>query len=679
MMLRRISIILVAALAATSVYAQTILQGGPVTPGHQPMYSGSGFTQPIVQDGGGSGGGALGVNPGEIGITSRSLTNTYPVVSGGNGPHGEHGCFYDAPTTNATGYHYLCLDPNAVGGGLIAYGAGGGASILPLYFNINGVQTIPGGTSNTIVVGSTAITGGSSGQILYNNAGALGAETLVPAANGGLGAASLSGLLVGNGASAATTITPGTGVATALAQAVSGSGGIILQNSPTIDGPTIDGVTVVGPNSTAGGFNYSQTFTGALSTFFPNNFTCNVNGVTGSFANSLWCVNIEANGNSGSNTAVPGGLSVANTLTTPSGSADGAFYVALGTLADAQTGDNGVHTTLTAGQSATASPQTTPATLAVTSIANFNSGDFVYVQLADGAWESTVVDGTPSGSSIVILPGLFSSVSNGGLIEDPKGNFTGGIIQAEADVKNSTPATELSAVLGAATAAYMKAGTTTFIRRALSVETDAPSAGTVTGWDEYIGLTAQTSLPGASVTTLPKYGIVCTDESGQFCLDSTGTIMKVGGVLASSTTGLPTSFTVANGFDFSSLVFTGSVISWRAQGTGQLFSISGAGFAYFANGQYTSQFPSLVFDDTHASVTTGGLQRLTGDGAGNYSYQINTAVAGDFSSSTAVYEVTAAGKFNIIQGLQAGGVAGVTCSGTPTSSFASNVGIVTHC
>ena len=34
----------------------TLLQGGPTTQGHIPLYVGDGYSQPIVQDGGGSGG-----------------------------------------------------------------------------------------------------------------------------------------------------------------------------------------------------------------------------------------------------------------------------------------------------------------------------------------------------------------------------------------------------------------------------------------------------------------------------------------------------------------------------------------------------------------------------------------------------------------------------------------------
>jgi hypothetical protein len=143
---------LAAALAVFPAFAQsTPYQGGPWTPGHFPQYTGRGSSNAVIMDGGGSGGGGLGINPNEFGVTSYSPTGSYPVASSGNGPNGEHGCLYDAPTTNPTGYHYLCLDPNVFGGGLITYGAGGAASPLSLYFSINGVVTSMTGSAISVL------------------------------------------------------------------------------------------------------------------------------------------------------------------------------------------------------------------------------------------------------------------------------------------------------------------------------------------------------------------------------------------------------------------------------------------------------------------------------------------------------------------------------------------------
>ena len=150
-MLKRLLFALAVALAPCAALAQgSILQGGTWTPGHLPQYSGTGSSQAVVSDGGGAGGGAVGVNPSTLGITARG-TGTPPYVSQGKGPNGSNFCMYDAPTTNATGYHYLCLDPNIGGVGTIIYGAGGAAAAQSLAFIINGTTVIiPTGGGGTI-------------------------------------------------------------------------------------------------------------------------------------------------------------------------------------------------------------------------------------------------------------------------------------------------------------------------------------------------------------------------------------------------------------------------------------------------------------------------------------------------------------------------------------------------
>ncbi len=152
------------------------------------MYSGSGFSQPLVQDGGGSGGGGLGVNPSELGITSRAGhgVNTPPYANNGNGPDGEHFCMFDAPTTNPTGYHYMCFDPNALGGGLVDYGASGGATPLPLQIIVNGaVQTLGGNGASSIPGYTTPIAKGAKGDGITDDTAAVQA-CLNSVGNGGI-------------------------------------------------------------------------------------------------------------------------------------------------------------------------------------------------------------------------------------------------------------------------------------------------------------------------------------------------------------------------------------------------------------------------------------------------------------------------------------------------------------
>lgn len=153
--------------ASGLAYAQsTLLQGGAWTPGHAPQYIGQGSSQAVVIDGGTAGGGAIGANLGEIGITSRDPQNHYPSANSGTGAFGSHFCLYDAPITNSTGYHYLCLEPNAGvdgGGGLLSYGAGGTADPLQFQCDINGVLSdcLGGGGGSTLTVtdGTTTVTG----------------------------------------------------------------------------------------------------------------------------------------------------------------------------------------------------------------------------------------------------------------------------------------------------------------------------------------------------------------------------------------------------------------------------------------------------------------------------------------------------------------------------------------
>ena len=183
-LLKSIAVILSLTLPSVAMAQSTMLQSGATTQAHIPQYVNStNGSQVTVKDGGGAGGGIIGTNPSEIGLAVRNPNGTYPAANAGSGPLYSNFCNYDAPTNNPTGYHYLCMSANAQGGGLIAYGAGGGATTLPFQFYINGVPYSIGGVSNSIVVGSTAITGATNGQILYNNNGALGAETVVPAAN----------------------------------------------------------------------------------------------------------------------------------------------------------------------------------------------------------------------------------------------------------------------------------------------------------------------------------------------------------------------------------------------------------------------------------------------------------------------------------------------------------------
>ena len=163
--MKRILATIAASLFVSSALAQSaILQGGPWTDGHAPMYSAPGDGQSVVMDSGGAGGGSVGIGLLEwLQVNRGAGLATAPFANTGSGPFSTHNCAYDGPTTGQ--YHFLCFDANAQGGGLIAYGAGGGASTLPLIFNINGAT----GFTGTKTAGSCTLT--ITGGIITNVTG----------------------------------------------------------------------------------------------------------------------------------------------------------------------------------------------------------------------------------------------------------------------------------------------------------------------------------------------------------------------------------------------------------------------------------------------------------------------------------------------------------------------------
>jgi hypothetical protein len=141
--------------APFSCFGQAMQQAGPVVPGHAPVVLQNGY----LMDGGAAAGGNAGTGIAELGLIARG-TGAPPYVGQGSGPLGTNSCNYDAPVNNPGGYHYLCTSPNAQGGGLIAFGAAGGAPPLPLYFNINGtLYSYPGAGGPYLPIAGGTMTG----------------------------------------------------------------------------------------------------------------------------------------------------------------------------------------------------------------------------------------------------------------------------------------------------------------------------------------------------------------------------------------------------------------------------------------------------------------------------------------------------------------------------------------
>jgi hypothetical protein len=140
--LAALGVLALALLAPTAALPQasTVIQSGPWTPGHAPEYVGQGSAQPVVIDSGPAGGGAANQGLTEL-LLQANGPGPAPYVGLGSGPLGTNFCDNDGPITSPAGYHYLCWSANAQGGGLLVYGAAGGAPNLPLQCVINGVAT----------------------------------------------------------------------------------------------------------------------------------------------------------------------------------------------------------------------------------------------------------------------------------------------------------------------------------------------------------------------------------------------------------------------------------------------------------------------------------------------------------------------------------------------------------
>lgn len=272
-------------LASTLAFGQgAVLQGGPWTPGHLPQYVGQGSGQPVISDGGAASGGAIGANAAEIGIVARG-TGTPPYAGQGTGPYGTNVCDYDAPTTNATGYHYICLSANAQGAATLAVGAGGVASPIPFQFIVNGASyTFPftgSGGGNVVGPGSSIINdiatfNATNGTLLKDSGISLGSQSanlFLATPNGSSGAPAFRGMAIGDlpisGSPLANTVPLGSGSAAAWTN-------IFATANPWTGLQTFDGGTAS-----------NQTLSGTLATapYNANNFVITNNAKLGSSAN----------------------------------------------------------------------------------------------------------------------------------------------------------------------------------------------------------------------------------------------------------------------------------------------------------------------------------------------------------------------------------------------------------
>lgn len=242
--------------------AQALLQGGPFTAGRAPMYVGTG-PQAVVLDSGPASGIGTNVGLSELLMVLRGANPTIlpPYANAGSGPLNTNFCNYDGPLNSAAGYHYLCMSPNAQGGGLLTYNFVSPATALPFSFNINGVtSTVPASGIGSVtsvglsmpgwftVAGSPVTSTGTfavTTNVQANNTVLAGPITGGPLAPSfrvlditdiptGYPAANLSGqVAVGNGGTGTNTLTAhgvllGEGTSAIVATGVGGTGQILI-------------------------------------------------------------------------------------------------------------------------------------------------------------------------------------------------------------------------------------------------------------------------------------------------------------------------------------------------------------------------------------------------------------------------------------------------------------------
>ena len=206
---RSLAAIAALVLLPLAAYAQGVIQqSGPATSGHAPMFVFNG----TVTDSGPASGGAAGQGLSEFLGVVRG-TGTGPYANAGTGPFGTNMCDYDAAPGGGTAYHFLCFSPNALGGGLITYGASSTGAQLPLNFNINGVTyAFPGPGNgnvsgpNSTISGDYACWNGTSGTLL-SDCGAGGKTVTIVTASGSVAVSAASQIVVINkGTPAATSV-----------------------------------------------------------------------------------------------------------------------------------------------------------------------------------------------------------------------------------------------------------------------------------------------------------------------------------------------------------------------------------------------------------------------------------------------------------------------------------------
>jgi hypothetical protein len=222
--------------------------------------------------------------------------------------------------------------------------------------------------------------------------------------------------------------------------------------------------------------------------------------------------------------------------------------------------------------------------------------------------------GIDEGFHTSIFATAYVTTGDGGELGDTRGDFYayGGVVTLTGDVDHA------HGVIGAEFDVAVATGATVEEKMLLQLATVNGDAVKGTVVDAGLVITGD-----STVTATLDYGIAFGKPSYKWT--TTGTLIGSYSTVDSRT--------AVNGVDFTGITFSGK--AFKSAG----FSIGPAGELVSGSQSISAASPEVRIRDSSTAVTSGGLVRLVGV-SGGWSFQINTAVAGDFGTAVAAYTIT---------------------------------------